>query len=326
MLAVCTAAVTAVAVTPGSGQAVPKPSLDEVKRQVAALDHQAEIASEQYNEAQGKLRSLEQRLAQYQAIVQKQQAKVAVLQQSMGAIAAAQYRSGGMDQTLQLLLSENPERFLQQASSLSQLSDRQAESLEKIRDERRELAKDKLSASQQLAELEATRNELAKRKAEVEKNLQKAQRLLNSLSEADRNRLQSSQRASRDSDREEAPSYSGPASGRAAAAVRFAYAQIGDAYVFGADGPNAWDCSGLTMMAWRQAGVSLSHSSRAQINEGRRVSKSNLQPGDLVFFYSPISHVGIYIGNGKMIHAPNSRSHVKIAPISEMPYTGAARP
>jgi peptidoglycan DL-endopeptidase CwlO len=117
-----------------------------------------------------------------------------------------------------------------------------------------------------------------------------------------------------------------PASGRAAAAVDFAYAQLGDRYVYGGTGPDAWDCSGLTMMAWRAAGVSLPHSSRGQYSAGTHVSRSQLQPGDLVFFYSPISHVGIYIGGGRIIHAPNPSRRVEIAPISYMPYAGATRP
>jgi peptidoglycan DL-endopeptidase CwlO len=332
LLAVCTAAVTAVTVLPGSSEAVPAPTLDEVKRQVADLDHKAEIAAEQYNEHVEELRALEQRLSQYQANVQKQQAKVAALQKDMGVVAAAQYRSGGLDRTLQLLLSEDPERFLQQASSLNQLTEQQAESLQRIRVERQELAEDKLAASQQLAELEQTRKELAQRKQEVEGHLRKAQQLLNSLSAADRRRLEQAERASRDRDRAEVPPPPGepggspPPSGRAQAAVDYAYAQLGDRYVWGATGPDRFDCSGLTMMAWRQAGRSLPHSSRAQFGSGRKVSKSSLRPGDLVFFYSPISHVGIYIGNGKMIHAPNSRDRVKVAPINQMPYTGAVRP
>ena len=92
------------------------------------------------------------------------------------------------------------------------------------------------------------------------------------------------------------------------AAVRpwpFAMAQVGKAYVFGAAGPSAFDCSGLTMAAWAQAGVSLPHSSSAQYASGRHISESELQPGDLVFYYSPISHVGIYIGNGQIVNALN---------------------
>jgi cell wall-associated NlpC family hydrolase len=122
------------------------------------------------------------------------------------------------------------------------------------------------------------------------------------------------------------PAAAVPASGRAAAAVRYAMAQIGDAYVFGAAGPSAWDCSGLTMMAWRAAGVSLPHSSSAQMGSGRRVSQSQLQPGDLVFYYSPVSHVGMYIGNGQIVNAENPSVGVKITGVNSMPYAGAVRP
>jgi cell wall-associated NlpC family hydrolase len=117
-----------------------------------------------------------------------------------------------------------------------------------------------------------------------------------------------------------------PASGRAAVAVKYALAQVGDAYVYGAAGPDAFDCSGLTMMAWGQAGVGLPHSSSAQYSSGARVSQSELQPGDLVFYYSPISHVGIYIGNGMIVHAANPSSGVRVAAVNSMPYTGAVRP
>ena len=117
-----------------------------------------------------------------------------------------------------------------------------------------------------------------------------------------------------------------PASGNAAAAVQYAMAQVGKAYVYGAAGPNAFDCYGLTMMAWAQAGVALPHSSSAQYNTGPHIAESDLQPGDLVFYYSPISHVGMYIGNGMIVHAANPSSGVTTAPLHSMPYVGAVRP
>jgi cell wall-associated NlpC family hydrolase len=117
-----------------------------------------------------------------------------------------------------------------------------------------------------------------------------------------------------------------PASGRAQVAVDFALAQLGEPYSYGAEGPDSWDCSGLTMKAWAQAGVSLPRSSSAQIGVGTRVSKSQLQPGDLVFFYSPISHVGIYLGNGQVVHATHPGDVVSVDPMSYMPFSGATRP
>ena len=116
------------------------------------------------------------------------------------------------------------------------------------------------------------------------------------------------------------------ASGAAGAAVQQALAQVGDAYVYGATGPDAFDCSGLTMFAWAAAGVSLPHSSSAQMGSGTPVSIDALQPGDLVFYYSPVSHVGMYIGNGQIVHASNPSSPVSVAPVFSMPYSGAVRP
>ena len=116
-------------------------------------------------------------------------------------------------------------------------------------------------------------------------------------------------------------------SGAGAAAVRAALSRLGRPYVWAAAGPNAFDCSGLTMWAWAQAGVSLPHSSQMQYSVLPKISASELQPGDLVFHYSPISHVGMYIGNDKMIHAPHSGTVVKIVQFSSYPsFTGAARP
>ncbi|WP_344336442.1 C40 family peptidase, partial [Streptomyces globosus] len=118
-----------------------------------------------------------------------------------------------------------------------------------------------------------------------------------------------------------------PADGsRAARAVAVAYGAVGKPYVWGATGPGAYDCSGLTQAAWRAAGVSLPRTTYTQINAGRRVSRGELAPGDLVFFYSGVTHVGLYIGNGQMIHAPRPGSTVRVAPIDSMPWAGASRP
>lgn len=113
-------------------------------------------------------------------------------------------------------------------------------------------------------------------------------------------------------------------SSRAAKALAYACAQLGDPYSYGSTGPGSWDCSGLTMMSWRAGGVSLPHSSSMQYGYGSSVSRSSLQPGDLVFFYSPISHVGIYVGGGMMIHAPHTGDVVRLAPLYSG-YVGARR-
>ncbi|GAA4990397.1 hypothetical protein GCM10023205_72250 [Yinghuangia aomiensis] len=121
-------------------------------------------------------------------------------------------------------------------------------------------------------------------------------------------------------------SSSSSTSSKAATAIAFAKAQLGKPYVYGAEGPDAYDCSGLVQAAYKAAGVSLPRVTNDQFAAGRKVSTSDLQPGDLVFYYSGISHVGIYIGNGQIIHAPNSRTVVKIASVDSMPIAGATRP
>lgn len=112
----------------------------------------------------------------------------------------------------------------------------------------------------------------------------------------------------------------------ATGAVGYAMAQVGKSYVWGAAGPDSFDCSGLTMAAWATEGVSLPHSSSAQYASGTPVSESELQPGDLVFYYSPISHVGIYVGNGQIVNALNPSSGVQVSGLHDMPYSGAVRP
>ena len=159
------------------------------------------------------------------------------------------------------------------------------------------------------------RIEAARREAVTDARTQRA--------DAPRAQRSDAPRASRSARRQ---SYSGPASGRATVAIRTAYAQLGDPYRWGGTGPSSFDCSGLTSFAWRAAGVSLPHSSSAQYGSGRKVSRSDLRPGDLVFFYSPISHVGIYIGGGRMIDAPYPGTSVRITRISQLPYSGAVRP
>ena len=119
------------------------------------------------------------------------------------------------------------------------------------------------------------------------------------------------------------PVFSPDISGRV---VKFAYDQIGKPYKWAADGPGSYDCSGLTMAAWRAAGVSLPHNSADQYDAVAHISKSDLQPGDLVFYYSPIHHVAIYIGDGHIIHAPKVGEDVQIAAIGIGPIHGYGRP
>lgn len=322
LVAVLAAFALAVSVQ-GSVSAAPRLDVDDARRQVESLYHKAEQATERYNEARMALRDAERKFARAQKLAAGKQAAVTELQRTVGAFAANAYRNGGMDQTLQLVFSDDPEAFIARAASLDALSSREAGALRKVVEARRELQANQTAAAQQLAVVEAQRKALAAEKVEVEKNLRAAREVLNRLEAKDRERFD---RASRSSNPRELLKNLPLPNPRAAKAIEFALAQIGDRYVWGASGPDGWDCSGLTMAAWRKAGVSLPHSSAQQYSSGDKIPRSELRPGDLVYFYSPISHVGIYLGNGRMVHAPNPSRRVEISPISQMPYTGATRP
>jgi len=312
-----------------------------VQRRVDALHHEAEQSAERYNEARERMSDVRRRLAAVRNRLERQQAAVAELQASIGSLAAASYKAGGLDPVMQLVLSEDPAEFLAQASALGQLSRRQSEALTGVTAARQRLARDRLAVAHQKARATDLRDRLATEKRAVEGKLSEARALLDTLKAEQRRRLEAAgraaavradavrttySRASRSGPRGTVPTYDGPASGRAAVAVRTAYAQLGDPYAYGASGPGAFDCSGLTMYVWRAAGVSLPHSSSMQYSSGRKVSRSALQPGDLVFYYSPISHVGIYVGGGKIIHASQPGTPVQVVGLGTMPYSGAVRP
>ena len=172
---------------------------------------------------------------------------------------------------------------------------------------------------------------MAAQSALAQSKLIEAEKLLSKLSKAERERLaklaDDEENADQASSLKAAKSASG-VSGRAGTALKYALKQIGDRYVFGAAGMVTWDCSGLTMRAYQAAGVSLPHSSAAQARMGKKVSYGSLKPGDLLFYGRPVSHVGIYLGGGKMVHAPRSGSRVKVAAsgsLGRKPFVGARR-
>ncbi len=293
------------------------PNINTVKSRVDSLYSQAETASERYNQALGDLHRAKVRLAALRADLGRQQRKVDEIRQQVANAVVEQYQGQALSSTAQVMLSENPTKFLDQLSSVSQYNDQRAEMMADFAVQAKQLDMRKQAAERQVAQIEETKKQLAADKAEIDKKAAEAKALLGRLQDRAAAASRSSQRV---------PLSNVPVSGRAGAAVNYALAQVGDAYVYGASGPNAYDCSGLTMMAWAQAGVSLPHSSSAQQGYGTRVSQSDLKPGDLVFYYSPVHHVGIYIGNGKIVHAANPSAGVRIDPVFSMPYSGAVRP
>jgi cell wall-associated NlpC family hydrolase len=319
------------AVPANLAQAEPKPSLAEVQRRIDVLNAKVDAVVERYATSKLELAAATRKAAVAKARVRAAEKQLAAIRKSMSSVAAAAYRSGGADQFVQLVSTSTPQTFLDRASSLDRIAAGQSAQLAAARTARHRLD----VVNRDLAREEAARIRvaaaLADSKRQIQASLDEQQRLLSGLKADERRRLEAMRRAAaaaaaRASRSRHYETYTGPASGRAAVAVHEAYRKLGSPYRWGAAGPSSFDCSGLTMWVWGKAGVSLPHSSQAQYSSGRHVSRGNIQPGDLVFFGSPIHHVGIYIGSGRMISAPHTGDVVKIQDAFRSDYAGAVRP
>ncbi|MFD0314440.1 C40 family peptidase [Streptomyces flavalbus] len=323
-----TAAAAAVALSSQAANAAPseKPSKDEVKAKVDKLYEEAEHATEKYNGAKEKQEKLQKEISTIQDNVARGQEELNDLRDGLGSMASAQYRSGGIDPSVQLFLSADPDDYLDKASTLDQLSGQQVDALKKIQVKQRELAQQRSEATDKLKDLSATRTELGKKKSEVQAKLAEAQKLLNTLTAAEKAALAEEEaRATRASERAVLGS-TAPATGRAASAYSAAQSKIGSPYVYGATGPSSFDCSGLTYWAFAQAGIAIPRTSQAQANAGTRIySQSDLQVGDLVIFYGDLHHVGFYAGNGQVLHAPRTGTVVRYESINNMPFQFGVR-
>lgn len=300
-------------------QASAAQTLAQVQAQVRKYEDDATTAAEGAQEAKVKLAALTRSLAGIQAQAAVQGKTVDAISKSLGAIAVEQYKSGSMSQSLELLFSSNPSLYLSSAGSLDAITRRKSTQLRKFQTAEQSLNATSLTVSDRLAQVKVLQKKLSERSALASAKLAQAQALLATLKKEDRERLAKLALDQEDADQAsslEAAKSAAGVSGRAGIALKFALKQIGDRYVFGADGMIYWDCSGLTMRAFEAAGVSLPHSSAAQARMGKSIPFNQKQPGDLLFFGRPVSHVGIYLGAGRMVHAPRSGSRVKVAEAS----------
>ncbi|KUN08636.1 hypothetical protein AQI95_08160 [Streptomyces yokosukanensis] len=317
----------------GTGHAEPQLTPAQVKAEVDKLYQEAEAATEKYDGAKEEADSAQRRLNTLRDETARRQDGLNTAREKLGSFAAAQYRDGGIAPAWQLALSGDPDRYLDDAALAERVGRRQADAVSQVREQLRGIEQLRGAARVELASLRSRQAQLKRQKKTVTGKLEEARRLLAGLTARQRTEVTGDGtapgRASRSaSDPREALGQDGPAptgSARAAAAIAYAYTKLGSPYVWGATGPNAFDCSGLVQAAYRSAGITLPRTTYAQINAGRRVDRSELQPGDLVFFYSGVSHVGIYVGNGQMIHAPNPSAPVRLASVDLMPFAGATR-
>jgi cell wall-associated NlpC family hydrolase len=313
---------SAAAAALGAVPAVAAPH-DDTRAEVDRLYEAAEQATEAYNKADEQADSLRGRVSDAQDHIARQQERVNTMREALGSLAGAQYRSGGLDPSLALLFSDDPDDYLDKAAALDRITARQAGELRQLQAAMRELAQERAEAAGELAELERSRKAVATHKRTVEKKLARARQLVNSLPAGERAAYDRASRSGRSELPD--PTGAGASSARAAAAVAAARSALGRPYVWGATGPSGFDCSGLMQWSYAQAGVSLPRTSQSQRYAGRQIPLSEARPGDLVTYRSDASHVGMYVGDGQVIHAPYPGAPVRYDPVGMMPVSSVTR-
>ncbi|MCW8095348.1 C40 family peptidase [Streptomyces tauricus] len=346
-----------------SPAAEPRPSTEEVQKKIDDLYQQAGTATEKYNAAKEKTTKQRKRVASLLDDVAQRTEKLNSAREALGTFAAAQYRTGASaPDTASLLLADNPQDYFDQTQLMNRLTARQKQAVDEYVTQRATTSKKRQEASEGLETLTTTQSTLKTSKADVQRKLAEARELLSRLTAEEKARLAAIERKKQEEARRKAdelarqqaadaerrrqeaatqgtgtaagtgtgtgsvPGADSASSTKAAKALAFARAQIGKPYVWGASGPGSYDCSGLTQAAWKAAGVTLPRTTWDQVETGTTVSVDNAQPGDLVFFYDDISHVGIYIGDGMMIHAPKPGAYVREESIYYMPIHSVVRP
>lgn len=347
--ALATAALTSVALLSQTAAAAPsaepRPSLEEVEKKVDDLYHQAETATEKYDATREKTAKQRKRVDSLLDDVARRTEKLNTAREELGSFAAAQYRTGASAPgSASLLLADNPQDYFDQTQLMDRLTTRQKAAVDDYVTEQAATSRKRGEASRSLRTLTTSQDALRTSKADVQGKLAAARELLSKLTADEKARLAAiaqkkreaadreaaelaAQRAAAEKKARETEPQQGTSSGttgtsgtpatdssyatKASKAIAFARAQIGKPYVWGATGPGSYDCSGLTQAVWKAAGVTLPRTTYDQVNAGTTVPLSAIEPGDLVFFYDDISHVGLYIGNGMMIHAPKPGAYVR---------------
>jgi cell wall-associated NlpC family hydrolase len=327
--------------------------IKQLQKDAAGIDQQYTDVQEQIKEGRAQLRLK-------QADAQAQTKKVGRLKLHVGQIALAQFQNRSLDTAAHLVVTPDIEGFLSQISTVQKVSENQNSALQDYQQAQANLAELEHSAETELVTLGEKEKQLKSLAAASDNKLDQAKKVLAKLTADQQKQLAEAEKkaaAKANAEARAATKAPAKANGRAATkaspkangsraarkappstrssstgsskgakALAYAKAQLGEPYARSGAGPSSWDCSGLTMMAWGSVGVSLPHSSRQQFSRGQSVAKSDLRSGDLVFFYSDISHVGLYAGNGQVIHAPRPGKSVEYIKMSYMPYAGARRP
>lgn len=289
-----------------------EPTGDQIDGKLYAATERLEQVIEDYNEVRDDLHATRRQQADLARRMRPLEQALAARQARIGMMAAAEYRSSGAGPALAVITADSAAALADRLLVLDRLVAHQREAITELTVARERFDSTRHTLDALLAQQTAQEQQLTGRRKQIEKDIASLERL----------REQTGYRPARGI-RGFVPSFS---AGRSGAAVRFAYAQLGKSYRFGAEGPDAYDCSGLTSAAWGRAGVSLPHNARRQWHSVKRVNRSELRPGDLIFYYPSIHHVAMYVGGGKMIHAPQHGEPVRIDNVDYQPVHGYGRP
>jgi len=300
---------------PAVAHAEPTPA--SVEKQIDTQWNKLEPVIEEYNSVHTKLKKLRKQQTSLAKTLTPLQVKVDVAMAQVRGLAIDAYMQGPPNAFNAMLMSGTPTGLTEKLSLLDQLAQNQTASIANVAKLRDKYAADKAKVDQLATEIAARDKDLASKKKGIEKEIDDLQKL----------RIEAYGTANVD----DGPLRTGPCpvtytNDKGGRAAQKACDLIGKPYVFGSNGPNSYDCSGLTQKAWASVGVSLEHYTKDQWGSTRSVSRSELKPGDLVFYYSDIHHVALYIGGGMVVHAPHTGDHVRMATIDRGPIAGYRRP
>ncbi len=321
---VAAAGLVAVVLAPSSAAAAPS-TADEAQRLVAEAGRQLTVLDEQVHQAELTVAAQQQAAAEADGAADLAEASLARYEPAIRAIAQSGYTGTTRSRVAAFLGSDSADDLVAQMTMIDLLAEHTDGVLTEVAAAQAEADARRAAADAATAEASAALATLQEQQAQVQAQVDQYEADFARLSAAEQARVTTTLAGpalAAPSAAAAAAAAPGPA---AATAVQTALAQVGDPYVWGSSGPDGFDCSGLTRYAYAAAGISLPHSSRAQSGLGTPVSRADLMPGDLVYFYSPVSHVGIYVGDGKMVHARTHGLPVAVTSVDQAGYRGAVR-
>lgn len=292
---------------PGVAHADPDPSVKELTEQATKLADQLEQLTEQFNGLRVRYEQSKRASKVAAANADRQEAALEVMRRKVGSLAATSYMQGGVDPSVGMVTTEDPRALLDKSATLRYFAARDSSKVQDMLQTMQAAQRARKAADARAAQVTELRADIDAKRDKVGDLYEKVRGRVIKKDPSAMVRLPV------------------VGTGKAAQALRFAMTKLGKPYVWGAEGPNSFDCSGLTMWAYRQVGISLPHYTGSQWNAGTHVPRDQLQPGDLVFFHSDLHHMGMYVGNGQMLHAPQTGDVVRIAPLAGRPYAGAVR-